>query len=155
MIPNEKLYKGHDHPDHPGKPDHPDHPGKPGHPDHPGKPDHPDHPGKPDHPDHPGKPDHPDHPGKPDHPDHPEKPDMPITIIVNAEDKTLSVGTKQLSYEDVVMLAYGNYDSSSNVIYTVSYSNGPEQNRKGNLVKGQSAWVQEGMIFNVSRSDKS
>ena len=104
------------------------------------------------HPDHPQHPAHPDHPEKPDHPDGPDK---PIIIIVNAEDKALPSGTKQLSYEDVVTLAYGHYDNGAAVIYTVSYSNGPEQNRKGNVVKGQSVWVQEGMVFNVSRSDKS
>ena len=42
-----------------------------------------------------------------------------------------------------------------NIIYTVSYSNGPEKNPKGNLAKGKAVFVQEGMIFNVSRSDKS
>lgn len=134
MIFNDEFFKGQGHPGHPEHPDHPQHPA---------------------HPEHPGHPQHPDHPQHPEKPNHPGRPDNPLVIIVNAEDKSLPTGTKQLSYEDVVKLAYGSYESSTNIIYTVSYSNGPEQNRKGNLVKGQSVWVQEGMVFNVSRSDKS
>lgn len=111
------------------------------------------------HPEHLGKPPHPDHPPNPphpEHPDHPVKPETPITILVNGQYKQLPVGAKQISYEEVVALAYpGQGDNGVNIIYTVSYSNGPEKNPKGNLAKGKSVFVQEGMIFNVSRSDKS
>ena len=111
------------------------------------------------HPEHSGKPPQPDHPLKPphpEHPDHPVKPEIPITILVNGQDKQLPVGTKQIFYEEVVALAYPSQgDDGVNIIYTVSYSNGPEKNPKGNLAKGKSVFVQEGMIFNVSRSDKS
>lgn len=113
----------------------------------------------PNHPDDgPHRPDHPDKPRppvEPGHPEHPERPEDPITIIVNGVDKTLPVGTKQLSYEDVVRLAYGNYNGSSAIIYSVSYSNGPAGNRKGVLVKGDSVCVRKGMIFNVGCSNKS
>ena len=47
------------------------------------------------------------------------------------------------------------YAVYANTSGTVSYSNGPEKNPKGNLAKGKAVFVQEGMIFNVSRSDKS
>ena len=134
-----------------GHPDYPDHPSHPDHPDHPSHPDHPDHPSHPDHPDHPGHPDHPDHPSNPDHPD----PERPITVIVNGEDKLLPVGTRELSYREVVVLAYGTYNDASNIIYTVVYSNGPIENPKGSLVKGRKVRVREGMIFNVGCSDKS
>lgn len=106
-----------------------------------------------------GKPSHPDHPVKPphpEHPDHPVKPETPITILVNGQDKSLTIGTKRISYDEVVALAYPNQgDNGVNIIYTVSYSNGHEKNPKGNLAKGKSVFVKEGMIFNVSRSDKS
>lgn len=78
-----------------------------------------------------------------------------IAIIVNGEDKRLEHGVRTVSYEDVVILAYGSCDDSDSVIYTVTYSNGPKKNRKGILVKGESVRVRKGMIFNVSRSDKS
>lgn len=111
------------------------------------------------HPEYPGKPPHPDHPEKPphpEHPDHPVNPETPITILVNGQDKPLPIGTKRISYDEVVSLAYpGQGDNGVNIIYTVSYSNGPEKNSKGNLAKGKEVFIQEGMIFNVSRSDKS
>ncbi len=154
MIPANEFQNSPAHPHPSAPPDHPHHPPHPEHPD-PGFPGSPGRPGHPDRPDHPEHPTHPEHPEHPERPEHPGKPSTPITIIVNAEDKLLPMGTKQLSYADVVKLAYGSYDSGATIIYTVSYSNGPEQNRKGNLVKGESVWVQEGMVFNVSRSDKS
>ena len=99
---------------------------------------------------------HPEYPGKPPHPDHPVNPETPITILVNGQDKLLPIGTKRISYDEVVALAYpGQGDNGVNIIYTVSYSNGPKKNPKGNLAKGKAVFVQEGMIFNVSRSDKS
>lgn len=108
------------------------------------------------------KPELPQHPPKPDVPKPPEKPDKPphihekpITIVVNGVDKQLPIYTESLSYQDVIRLAYGSYNEASNIIYTVAYSKGPKENPKGTLVKGQQTKVREGMIFNVSRSDKS
>lgn len=114
---------------------------------------------RPVHPEPPHKPTPPEHPPKPDapHPIEPPKPpvDKTITIIVNGVNKTLPKGTRQLSYSEVVTIAYGKFDEASHIIYTVAYSSGPKENLKGTLVKGQSVIVKEGMIFNVSRSDKS
>ncbi len=101
------------------------------------------------------RPTHPDKPSPPPKPDHPSKPEKPITVIVNGTEKVLPEGTRVLTYEDVVKLAYGTYNSSESVIYTVVFSNGPVENKKGTLVKGDTARVKEGMVFNVGRSDKS
>ena len=100
---------------------------------------------------HPDKPEPPVHPGHPVHPEHPNR----ITVLVNGEEKKLLPHTKQLSYEDVVKLAYGTSPTNPNTIYTVAYSNGPSENPKGTLTRGRSVWVKEGMVFNVSKSDKS
>ncbi len=131
---------------------------KPGQPmlNHPGDDLHrPNHPEKPNPPVGPGHPDKPNPPVGPGHPEHPAKPEEPITIVVNGVDKVLPAGTKQLSYEEVVKLAYGNYNASSTIIYSVAYSNGPVENKKGVLVKGDSVCVRKGMIFNVGCSNKS
>ena len=119
------------------------------------EPHHPNRPEKPNPPEGPVHPDKPHPPVGPEHPNHPEKPEGPINVIVNGVDKVLPVGTKKLSYEDVVKLAYGNYNSSSTIIYSVAYSNGPVENKKGVLVKGDSVHIQKGMIFNVGCSNKS
>ena len=100
---------------------------------------------------------HPERPGHPERPDHPEKPEHPkrITILVNGEEKMLPPHVKQLSYEEVVELAYGTKPNNPNTIYTVAYSNGPVENHKGTLTRGRFVFVKEGMVFNVSKSDKS
>ena len=94
-------------------------------------------------------------PEPPEPPTPPGPPEKPITVIVNGVEKRLPLGTHVLSYEEVVRLAYGSYSDDSQTIYTVVYSNGPAENRKGSLVKGKSVKIQKGMIFNVGRSDKS
>ena len=106
---------------------------------------------------HPKKPEHPVHPEHSEHPAHPEKPGHPnrITVLVNGEEKILPPHTGQLSYEDIVKLAYGTLPTNQNTIYTVAYSNGPIENPKGTLTRGRSVLVKEGMVFNVSKSDKS
>lgn len=110
------------------------------------------HPHTPNHPEKPEHPAHPEHPGKPDRPEHPHK---PLYILVNGEEKNLPPHTEQLSYEEIVKLAYGILPTNPNTIYTVAYSNGPIKNPKGTLTKGRSVWIREGMVFNVSKSDKS
>lgn len=85
------------------------------------------------------RPNHPEKPNPPVGPGHPElpgRPEKPIIIIVNGVDKVLPVGTKQLSYDEVVKLAYPNYSDAPNIVYTVVFSNGPIENKKGTLVKG-------------------
>lgn len=106
-------------------------------------------------PTHPDKPHPPIGPGHPEHPDKPNEPNEPIIVIVNGVDKTLSAGIERLSYEEVVTLAYGTYNSSSSIIYSIAYSNGPVENKKGVLVKGDSVRIRKGMIFNVGCSNKS
>lgn len=109
------------------------------------------HPVHPEHPERPEKPEHPVHPTPPEKPEHPQK----ITVLVNGEEKVLPPHTKQLSYEEIVKLAYGMLPTNPNTIYTVAYSNGPIENPKGTLTRGRSVLVKEGMVFNVSKSDKS
>ena len=118
------------------------------------------HPHNPNHPEKPEHSVHPEHPEKPEHPVPPNPPEKPepaqkIIVHVNGEEKVLPPHTKQLSYEEIVKLAYGTLPTNPNTIYTVAYSNGPIENPKGTLTRGRSVLVKEGMVFNVSKSDKS
>lgn len=76
-----------------------------------------------------------------------------ITIIVNTREKEW--GKKDISYEEVIKLAFGSYDESANVIYAVTYSRGEEPKHEGSLSKGMSVKVKKGMVFNVTPTDKS
>jgi hypothetical protein len=79
--------------------------------------------------------------------------DRTVTLIVNGRKKPWH--EKKISFREVVELAYGTYDPSPNVSYTVTFSKGPDQNPEGRLVDGKSVRVKDGMIFNVKRTNKS
>lgn len=74
-------------------------------------------------------------------------------IIVNAREKVWKEPT--ISFEQVVILAFGSYDNNPNKGYTVTYSKGPKPNREGSMVKGSVVDVKNNMIFDVTATDKS
>ena len=89
-----------------------------------------------------------------EHEDHHEQgPDKVRTVIVNGRER--QVDTKELSYEQVVALAFDDAFSNPNRTYVVTYRRGEGDKPQGTLAKGGSVKVKEGMIFNVSPSDKS
>lgn len=76
-----------------------------------------------------------------------------VEIVVNGTDKTVPKGN--ISYKEVIILAFGTYESSPLIAYTVTYFKGNVNKPKGTLVEGQTVKVKKGMIFNVTRTDKS
>lgn len=76
-----------------------------------------------------------------------------ITVKVNT--RPHKVSTKTLAFEEVVKLYDPNAAPSETRIYTVTYKRGPVENPQGTLVEGGSVCVQEGMLFNVTFTDKS
>lgn len=74
-------------------------------------------------------------------------------IIVNAREKAWKESA--ISFEQVVMLAFGTYDNNPNKGYTVTYSKGPKPNKEGTMVKGSVVYVKNNMIFDVTATDKS
>jgi hypothetical protein len=82
-----------------------------------------------------------------------ERPRHEATIIVNGRKKVVTA--KELSFEEVVALAFENPPSGENVFFTVTYRRGHGQKPEGTLVKGETVKVKDGMIFNVTATDKS
>lgn len=76
-----------------------------------------------------------------------------ITLIVNGRAKSWT--EKIISFDQVVVLAYGTHDPNANKIYTVTYDKGPKENREGSMVLGDKVFVKDKMIFNVTCTDKS
>lgn len=76
-----------------------------------------------------------------------------VTIIVNTREKTWE--KKDISYQEVIILAFGEYVDNELIVYTVTYAKGEDAKREGSLVKGQSVKVKNRMVFNVSKTDKS
>lgn len=75
------------------------------------------------------------------------------TIIVNA--RPFTVTAKELSFDDIVGLAFDNSQRGPQIVFTVAYRKGDEKKPKGTLVEGQTVKIKNGMIFDVTRTDKS
>lgn len=73
-------------------------------------------------------------------------------IIVNTREKEWN--EKEISYDEVIKLAFDTSADDENVVYTVTYAKG-ENPHEGSLVKGKSVKVKKGMIFNVTKTRKS
>jgi len=75
-----------------------------------------------------------------------------MLIIINARE--VYVDKKELSFDELVDLAFEDPARGPMVIFTISYrtKNG---NHEGILSPGSSVKVKKGMIFNVTRTDKS
>lgn len=77
--------------------------------------------------------------------------DKEFTITVNGRQKT--VAEKEVSFAQIVALA--NLPGGPNFVYTVAFRRGENDKPEGTLVEGQTVKIKEGMIFNVSATDKS
>lgn len=76
-----------------------------------------------------------------------------VRIYVNGVQKEVPPG--EVTFEQIVALAFPTPVSGQNILYTVSYDDGPPPNRSGSLIAGQKVVVTDGMIFNVTATDKS
>jgi len=76
-----------------------------------------------------------------------------FTLIVNGRPKPWI--EKTITFEQVVVLAFGSYDPNPHKVYTVTYDRGPHENPEGSMVKGDKVCVKDKMIFNVTCTDKS
>ncbi|MBN2857452.1 MAG: multiubiquitin domain-containing protein [Candidatus Delongbacteria bacterium] len=79
--------------------------------------------------------------------------DKVYTLIVNGREKTWN--EKEISFEQVVILAFGSISPKPNMIYTITYKRGHGNNPEGLMEKDDILKVKDGMIFNVTATDKS
>ncbi len=93
--------------------------------------------------------------GKPadgnDHP--PDREEKEITIVVNGREKTVS--TKELSFDALVSLAFENPPTGEFSCFTITFRRGQGNKPEGSLAEGETVKLKDGMIFNVSATDKS
>lgn len=76
-----------------------------------------------------------------------------FTIIVNARQKVVTA--KDLSFTEIVALAFDNPPAGPNIVFTVTYRKGEGNKPEGTLVEGETVKIKDGMIFNVTATDKS
>lgn len=87
-----------------------------------------------------------------------EKPDdkdkKTVTIIVNGKPKKVEKNS-QLSFWEIVKLAFADPQTGDGIQYTVQYTRGPSQKPTGAVVDGQSVKIKEGMEFDVTPTNRS
>jgi hypothetical protein len=76
-----------------------------------------------------------------------------FTIIVNGRQKVVT--EKEISFAKIVALAFDNPPTGENIIFTVTYRKGEVDKQEGTLVTGETVKIKDGMIFNVTATDKS
>lgn len=83
-----------------------------------------------------------------------DKPGKEITVIVNGRPR--QVEKEELTFAQVVQLAFENAPTNEATAYTVTYKRGGNaQKPEGSLVAGENLKLKKGMIINVSATDKS
>lgn len=74
-----------------------------------------------------------------------------VTIIVNGRPR--EVTGKLVSYEEIVKLAFPDDPFNKDIDFTVTYAS--PHGKDGELVAGQEVHVKEGMVFNVTKTNRS
>ena len=74
-----------------------------------------------------------------------------VTIIVNTRKHSVPKG--KICFDAVVALS--GLPGGDNVTFTVTYRKGEGHAPEGSLVEGECVEVKEGMVFNVTRTNKS
>lgn len=76
-----------------------------------------------------------------------------ITIVVNGTQKT--VHKDDFTFNEIVKLAFENPPYGENTLFSVTYRRGHGNKPEGILAPGESVKVKDGMIFDVTATDKS
>lgn len=75
------------------------------------------------------------------------------TVVINGREKTVS--GKELTFDQLVRLAFENPPTGEFICFTITYRRGHGNKPEGSLTEGERVMVKEGMIFNVTATDKS
>ena len=74
-------------------------------------------------------------------------------IIVNG--RTHTVENDEVTFDEVVDLAYPEGGRGELIIYTVLFYEGGGREKEGGLSEGEKVKVKDGTVFNVTRTDRS
>jgi hypothetical protein len=76
-----------------------------------------------------------------------------IHFIVNSRAK--SEPEKDISFDELVLLAFDNPPTGEFIEFTITYQRGQGNKPKGALLAGETVRLHEGMIFIVTATDRS
>ncbi len=99
--------------------------------------------------------DHHHHHHKPPHPEHHsgKHPEEGVQIVVNGRPK--HAHKHELTFDDLVHLAFENPPSGEAVQFTIQYTRGHGPKAAGTLVEGQLVKLKAGMEFDVTATNRS
>lgn len=80
--------------------------------------------------------------------------DRTVTIIVNGRRKEVPKHD-ELTFRELVQFAFDNPPQGKFICFTITYRKGPRHKPEGTVPEGGSVRPKEGMIFNVTATDKS
>lgn len=80
--------------------------------------------------------------------------DKTITIIVNGREKEVPKND-DLTFDELVSLAFDDPPTGEFICFTITYRKGTGNKPEGTLPEGESVKAKDGMIFNVTATDKS
>lgn len=81
------------------------------------------------------------------------KSEKELTIIVNGREKTVT--ERELNEAGLVQLAFDDPPSGPNVCFTITYRRGQGNKPEGTLEEDETLKLKDGMIINVTPTDKS
>ena len=84
----------------------------------------------------------------------PEEKEKEVTIYVNGRKKDVAKNSS-LSFAQLVELAFDPVPAGPNFMFTITYTKGEGSKPEGTLVEGSSVKIKDGMVFNVTATDKS
>lgn len=82
-----------------------------------------------------------------------DKDEKATVIVVNGREKTVS--GKEISFDQLVALAFDPPPTGGNIVFTITYRRGPDGRPEGSVVVGGTVKLKKGMVFNVTATDKS
>jgi hypothetical protein len=77
-----------------------------------------------------------------------------VTIVVNGEPMTVPK-KDDLTFDEVVDLAFNPRPIGDQIVYEITFWRGHGSKPEGHLVEGGSVKLKDGMVFNVTYTDKS
>lgn len=83
------------------------------------------------------------------------KPKPPKTVLITVNGRERQVVKGELSFEEVIALAFDPMPTGPDIEFTVTYRRGPKERPQGTLTAGHSVKIKQGMIFNATATDKS
>jgi hypothetical protein len=74
-------------------------------------------------------------------------------VVVNGRPKVVT--GKEMSFTEIIALAFDNPPTGPNIVFTVTYRRGEGNKPEGTMVEGDTVKIKDGMVFNVTATDKS